>query len=151
MTVKDRLLREEEEAWEEFRAVAESLSPQQLAEDGYYADWSAKDLLAHVGSWLAEAVKVLEQIRMDTYSRWRGDVDELNAAWREAWRDVDVSAVKAHLHSGRGRMLQEWELLPEELVSRRAREWFRESGARHYREHLPRLREWAAELAGRRI
>ena len=149
MSIKERFLREEQEAWEEFRAEVDAVPPQHIAADGYYADWSVKDLLAHVGSWLAEAVKVLEQIRMGTHSRWRGDVDVLNRTWWEAWREVDVAAVTAHLHSGRGRMLQEWELLPEELVSRRAREWFRESGARHYREHLPRLREWATELAGR--
>ena len=30
-----------------------------------------------------------------------------------------------------------------------AEEWFVESGAAHYEEHLPRLTEWADELAAR--
>jgi hypothetical protein len=146
---KADLLREEDEAWAELRAVADSLTPPQLSEDGYYEDWSGKDLLAHLGSWLAEAATTLEQIRMGTHAGWAEDEDEVNRRWWEAWRDEDLSSVKAHLHSARGRMLQELELLPPDLVTEKAVEWFRDSGALHYREHLPRLEEWVGVLAGR--
>jgi hypothetical protein len=42
-------------------------------------------------------------------------------------------------------MLEEWGRLPE--PNRLAQGWFRESGPKHYEEHLPRLREWAEEVA----
>jgi hypothetical protein len=148
VTSKADLLHEEEEAWVELRAVTDTLTAQQLDEVGYYEDWSGKDLLAHLGSWLAEAATILEQLRMDTYGGWDEDEDEVNRRWLDVWRDVDLGAVKAHLHSARGRMLQEWELLPPQLAAGKAEEWFRDSGVLHYREHLPRLREWAAGLAG---
>jgi mycothiol maleylpyruvate isomerase-like protein len=148
MTSEADLLREEDQAWAELRAVTDPLTPQQLSEDGYYEDWSGKDLLAHLGSWLAEAATILEQIRMGTHAGWDEDEDEINRRWWEAWREEDLSAVKAHLHSGRGRMLQEWELLSPDLVTDKAVEWFRDSGVLHYREHLPRLQEWAAGFAG---
>ena len=41
-------------------------------------------------------------------------------------------------------MLQEWGALGE--VTPDAERWIRKSGADHYAEHLPRLREWVAEI-----
>jgi hypothetical protein len=149
MTVQEELIREEDAAWAELWSLAASLSRERLEEDGYYEGWSIKDLLAHIGSWQAEAAVMLEQVRMGTYSRWTGDVEALNREWWGIWRDQDADAVLAHLHSSRARMLDEWSRLPEDRVPGAAEEWFRESGAPHYREHLGRLREWASELAGR--
>jgi len=83
---------------------------------------------------------VLEQLRNGTYSPRRIDVDEMNRGFYEANHDLPVSVVRAELWSARSRMLQEWGALPE--VSPKAEEWFVESGAEHYGEHVPRLREW---------
>jgi hypothetical protein len=148
MSIRDDLIREEDEAWAELWPLAASLSRDQLVQEGYYPDWSAKDMLAHVGSWQAEAAVMLERIRMGTYERWTGDVEALNREWWEIWREVDLDAVLAHLHSSRARMLEEWSWLPEERMRPAAVSWFRESSAPHYREHLGRLREWASELTG---
>jgi hypothetical protein len=41
-------------------------------------------------------------------------------------------------------MLQVWGELPE--LTHDAAFWISKSGAEHYAEHLPRLREWTAEL-----
>jgi hypothetical protein len=46
-------------------------------------------------------------------------------------------------------MLEELDLLPEDRLDEHAVSWFRDSGAAHYREHLPRLREWLDELGAR--
>jgi hypothetical protein len=105
-----------------------------------------KDLVAHMASWFAEAAMMLEQMRMGTYSRERLDVDGLNQQWFETWRDKDMSIVKTELMAARARMLEEWDRLPE--ADEEARRWFYESTAEHYDEHMPRLREWVAELRG---
>jgi hypothetical protein len=136
----------EDRGWADLRALVDPLSPGDLTRDGYYEDWSVKDLLAHLGCWMAEAARVLEQIRLDTFDGWEADVEALNATWYETWRDQELRTVWVELHSGRGRMLEEWDRLPE--VTEKADEWFRESGEEHYDEHLPRLREWAAALTG---
>jgi hypothetical protein len=136
----------EDRGWAELRALVDPLGPEQLVRDGYYQDWSVKDLLAHLGCWMAEAVLVLEQLRVGTFNGWEPDVEALNALWYDTWRDQDVRTVWAELHSARARMLEEWDRLPE--VSEIADEWFRESGGEHYDEHLPRLRDWVSELTG---
>jgi hypothetical protein len=143
---KRERLEAEDRGWAELRTLVDPLTPEQLTRDGYYEDWSVKDLLAHVGSWMAEAATVLEQIRMGTFVDAPVDVDGLNATWFETWRDQDLRTVWAELHSSRARMLDEWGRLPE--VTDKAEEWFRDSGEDHHAEHLPRLRQWVTELTG---
>lgn len=149
MGIREDLVRGEEEGWNEFWPLAASLSREQMVQDGYYPDWSVKDLLAHIGSWHAEAAMMLERIRMGTYEPSSLDEDPLNREWWEIWREVDLDAVLAHLHSSRARMLEEWSWLPEDRLGSEAEEWFRDCGPSHYREHRGRLREWASELTGR--
>jgi hypothetical protein len=141
---KGERIEAEDRGWAELRTMVDPLTPVELTRDGYYEDWSVKDLLAHLGCWLAEAATHLEQIRLGTHRGRDPDVDRLNASWYETWRNQDLRTVWAMLHSARGRMLEEWGRLPE--VTEAADEWFRESGEDHYAEHLPRLRAWIGEL-----
>jgi Mycothiol maleylpyruvate isomerase N-terminal domain len=144
MDLERERVQAEDRGWAELRSVVDPLTPEQLTRDGYYEDWSVKDLMAHLGCWMAEAARILEQIRMGTFTEWTNDVDELNARWYETWRDQDLRTVWVELHSARARVLEEWDRLPE--VTDRADEWFRESGEDHYAEHLPRLRSWIEEM-----
>jgi hypothetical protein len=59
-------------------------------------------------------------------------------------KDVPFDVVQAQAWSARTRMLQTWRSLPE--LTPEAAYWIRKSGAEHYGEHLPRFREWVAEL-----
>jgi Mycothiol maleylpyruvate isomerase N-terminal domain len=142
MDRKRELAAAEDAAWVELWGLMESAGPDRVDEPGYSEDWSLKDLMAHIGCWQAEAVQVLEQVRNGTYSPRQIDVDTMNQGFYEANRDLPVSVVRAEMWSARNRMLQEWGALPE--VTPKAEEWFVESGAEHYGEHLPRLREWLA-------
>jgi Mycothiol maleylpyruvate isomerase N-terminal domain len=148
MATKRELLAAEDVGWTEFLGLVESLTADQMVEPGYYPEgWSVKDLLGHIGGWQAEAVQVLEQIRMGTFTSSRVDVDALNRQLYEANRDVPLPVVRAECWSARNRMLEEWNALPE--VTPDAEEWFVESGANHYAEHNGRLHEWVGELGPR--
>ena len=142
--VKRELLEKDDAAWAELRSLIDGLTPPQAAEPGYNGDWSVKDLIAHIACWFAETATMLERMRMGTYVRERLDVDGLNERWLETWREQDPSTVRAELMAARARMLEEWDRLPE--VDDEARRWFSESTVEHYAEHLPRLREWSAQL-----
>jgi hypothetical protein len=146
---KGDLIRGEDTAWAELRGVLDSVSPDVMVEDGYQPDWSIKDLLAHLACWLAEAAQALQQMRLGSYRKLELDEDEMNRRFWEACRDLDLHDVWAQIHSARGRMLEELDLLPQERLDDHAAAWFRDSGAAHYGEHLPRLREWLGELEGR--
>jgi len=145
MTTERELGEAEDAGWSEFLALIGSMSPRQIEEPGYFPEgWSVKDLIAHVGSWQAEAAKMLERIRMGTFEKRTLDVEAMNRRFFEANQDQPLRIVRAEAWSARTRMLTEMNLLPQETPD--AQEWFEESGAEHYLEHLPRLREWAAEL-----
>ena len=141
---KRELLEKDDLGWTELRSLIDGLTPAQLEERGYQEDWSVKDLMAHIGSWYAEAGIMLERMRMGTYVRERLDVDGLNSRWFETWRDKDLPTVKTELMAARARMLEEWDRLAD--ADEEARRWFYESTAEHYDDHMPRLREWVAEL-----
>jgi hypothetical protein len=148
MANKRELLRAEDGAWNTFLPALESVPPDQMETPGYYPEgWSVKDLMAHIASWQAEATNVLTQVRLNTYRKADLDVDAMNKAFYEANRDLPLRLVKAELWSARTRMLTELNGLSE--ITPLADEWFAESGAKHYDEHLPRLGEWVEELRAR--
>jgi hypothetical protein len=59
--------------------------------------------------------------------------------WEVAW---------VQANAGRSRMVEEWFDVAE--PNDEAAWWIRKSGGDHYAEHVDRLREWVAELIGRR-
>src|SRR5438046_7705014 len=100
---------EEDAGWGELHALIDSLTPEELERPGYYVEgWSVKDLLAHIGSWLAEAGIVLERIRAGTYRSEEIDVDRINKLSLEAMKEVPADLVKAQSSAARARMLQAW-------------------------------------------
>jgi hypothetical protein len=143
---KRTLFEDEDRAWSELHLLVDSLPVDKVDQPGYFQEgWSAKDLIAHIGSWLAEAGVVLERIRFGTYDWQEIDVDAMNQAFYDAMHDVPFSVVRAQGVASRNRMLRAWRSLPED--SPEANRWIRKAGPDHYSEHLPRLREWVNELA----
>ena len=140
----------ERRGWYELGGLVHVLTPAERVVPGYYQgpDWSVRDLVAHVGTWLAEAAAQFERMRAGTYEGHDIDIDARNAVllagmegqpWDVAW--VQASA-------GRTVMLTAWFELRDPTDE--AEWWIRKAAAEHVAEHLPRLREWTAELIARR-
>jgi hypothetical protein len=143
--IASELIAAEDTGWDELHALMDSLTPQEAEKPGYFPEgWSAKDLLAHIGSWLAEAGVVLERIRVGTFKPEEIDIDSMNQEFLEIMRDVPLQTIRAQASAARARMLLAWGELPE--LTPAAAFWIRKAGAEHYGEHLPRLREWLAQL-----
>jgi Mycothiol maleylpyruvate isomerase N-terminal domain len=141
------LVEDERRCWGEFQALLASLSPEQTERPGYFLEgWSAKDLLAHVAGWLAEAGQVLEQVRVGTFTGRDMDVEGRNAVFLEANRPQPLRVVHAEAYAARTRLLQEVGRLVG--ITAVADLWLRKAGPEHYAEHVPRLREWVKELSG---
>ena len=145
-TGSDRdLMAEEAQLWTELHQLIDTLPADKVEEPGYFAEgWTAKDLVAHIGSWLAEAGVVLDRIRFGTYRPEEIDIDALNAATYGAMHEVPFADVQAQGVAARNQMLRAWRSLPES--SAEADRWIRKAGPEHYEEHLPRLREWVEEV-----
>ena len=121
--------------WYELVDLVRSLTPEERLEPGYYRDpdWSVRDLVAHVGTWLAEAETQFERLLAGTYEGHDIDVDALNAALLEAMRDQPFAVAWVQAQAGRTLMLQDWYAMaaPDD----EAAWWIRKSGSDHYDEH----------------
>jgi hypothetical protein len=143
--IASRLMAAEDAGWNELHALMDTLTPEEAEKPGYYPErWSAKDLLAHIGSWLAEAGVFLLRIRVGTYKHEELDIDAMNRTFLEIMKDVPLQTVRAQASAARSRMLLAWGELPE--LTAEATFWIQKAGAEHYAEHLPRLREWVTQL-----
>jgi hypothetical protein len=138
--------RAEAAGWHELHSLIDRLTPEQAMRPGYYAEgWTVRDLIGHLGSWLAEASALFEQMRAGTYVEGELDIDEANARFFALMRGVPLETVTLQAWAARWRMLSAWALLPAPAPPA-ADWWLHKAGADHYAEHLPRLREWVAEL-----
>jgi hypothetical protein len=140
----------ERRGWYEIVHLVGSLTPDECLEPGYQRDpdWTVRDVVAHVGTWLAEAQSQFERMSAGTYEGHDVDVDALNAALLTAMAGQPWEVAWVQANAGRTRMLQEWYFLDHPTDE--AAWWIRKSGCDHYAEHLQRLREWIAELIERR-
>jgi catechol 2,3-dioxygenase-like lactoylglutathione lyase family enzyme len=144
------LRKAEDESWHQLHALIDSLPPGCVEEPGYFEEgWSAKDMLAHVGAWLAQAGVALEQIGAGTYRADEIDVDALNGRYLETLRELPFDVVRAQADASRSRMLIASAGVAEPDDD--ANFWIRKAGPEHYAEHLPRLREWAEEVRERAV
>lgn len=135
---------DEDRLFTELHDLVDAMPSDSVTAPGYFAEgWSAKDLLAHIGSWLAEAGAILERIRFGTYRPEEIDIDSMNIVFYEAMKDVPFEAVRTQARAARSRMLYAWGSLEDDTPD--AEVWIRKAGPEHYAEHLPRLKEWVAE------
>jgi hypothetical protein len=140
----------ERQGWYEIVDLVRSLTPEECLEPGYQSDpdWTVRDVVAHVGTWLAEGQVQFERISAGTYEGHDIDIDALNAAMLAAMADQPWEVAWIQANAGRTRMIEEWWQLREKTDE--AAWWIRKTGSEHYVEHLGRLREWCAELVERR-
>jgi len=99
-------LEEERAGWYELAELVRSLTPDECLVPGYYhdPDWTVRDAVAHLGTWLAKAAGELERLIAGTYEGHDIDIDGLNATilagmqgqpWDVAW--VQANAGRSRL------------------------------------------------------
>jgi hypothetical protein len=140
----------EREGWYRLSSLVRGLPEEQRLTPGYYRDpdWNLRDLVAHVGTWLAEAQAQFERITAGTYRGHDVDIDALNAALLDAMADQPWDVAWVQANAGRTRMLDAWYELRE--PNDEAAWWIRKAAGEHYAEHLDRLAAWVEELDERR-
>ena len=144
----ERELPGEAEAWNRLHAVIDRITPQVADEPGYFEEgWTAKDAIAHLGTWMARGATMLRQIAAGTYREGEIDVDAENERFLAAMRDIPLATVHLQAAAAHGELLRAWRQLPE--ITPAAAYWVRKSGPEHYAEHLPRLEGWVEELSRR--
>ena len=143
-------IEDERSGWYALSALIREVDPGDRLTPGYYTDpdWNVRDLVAHVGTWLAEAQVQFERMIGGTYAGHDVDIDALNARLLAAIADEPWDVVWAQANAARSQMLSAWYELREPTDE--AAWWVRKAAAGHYAEHLDRLTAWVQELAARR-
>lgn len=136
----------ERAGWHELMELLAALDEADVVRPGYYRDpdWSVADLVAHLGTWLAEAGIQLRRIEAGTYRPGEVDIDALNAQFHAAMSGQPWDVILTQAQASRHRMLEVWYALPSHTEA--AAWWVAKAGAEHYREHLGRLRAWVSTL-----
>lgn len=136
----------EAEAWERLHAVMYRITPEIAEVPGYFREgWTAKDAIAHLGTWMAEGAQMLRRIAAGTYREGELDIDAENERFLAAMRDVPLNVVHLQAASARAELRRAWAELSE--ITPAAEFWLRKAGPDHLAEHLPRLEAWVDELS----
>ena len=136
----------ERSRWKAISALVGLLTEEERSVPGFYRDpdWSVKDMIAHLGAWMAEARVQLLDIAARSYVPHEAEIDARNAATLAATKTEPWDIVWARTTGARAWMLEAWFGLSE--PNEVANQWIRKAGAEHYGEHLSRLRDWVTEL-----
>jgi len=144
----ERNLPGEAEAWHRLHAVMYRIAPEMTEVPGYFEEgWTAKDAVAHIGTWMAQGAQMLRRIAAGTYREGEIDIDAENERFLAAMRDIPLDTVHLQAAAARAELLRAWAELAE--VPPAAEFWVRKAGPEHLNEHLPRLEAWVDELSKR--
>lgn len=145
VSADERELPGEAESWQRLHHVIDRITPQIAEVPGYFEEgWTAKDAVAHIGTWMARGATMLRQIASGTYREGEIDVDAENARFLDAMRDIPLETVHLQAASAHAELLRAWAQLP--AITPEAAYWVRKAGPEHVAEHLPRLESWIDEL-----
>ena len=153
-TPNDALVAELEEARDALFTTLGRVAPESLTTPGLVGEWSARELIAHLGYWAghtAELIHAVEEGRIDEVGKDEPSVDEVNETVARVARETPLAAVQARetasfeaLADRLGRM--DPTLLVERLPDGdTVEDGIREDGSAHYREHADELRRMLGE------
>lgn len=136
----ERLLTEEEAGWSALLEAFDAVPTERFEEPTVTPEgWSPKDLMFHVGSWCGECDTQMERMRTDRPVD-SGDTDVRNREFFETSKEMDAPSVRAELLASRDRMREGLQKFDQ--ITPSAQEWFCESGAIHYADHVRDLSAW---------
>lgn len=138
-------------ARDEFLTAVADIDPLLRTTPGLVGDWSARDLLAHVGYWSGHAAESLhraEQGELHEFGRDDLSVDERNAVVTRVARETDYATVASREEGAYAAFVARLAAVdPESLDDRDAdgdtlEEIIAFDGTDHYKEHTLDIRAW---------
>jgi hypothetical protein len=140
-------LRDERHAF--FRAL-DSVAPDSMTTPGLVGEWSARELIAHLGYWAGhgvEAIHAVETGHADEFGADRPSVDDVNATVARVAREASLATVRKREAASADAFVERLNGMDPSLLAAplphhglTLEEGIREDGASHYREHTDQLR-----------
>ena len=137
-------------ARDDFLAALDAVEPARLAGQSLVGEWSARELIAHLGYWSGHVVEVIqaaERGATESFGEGRPSVDDINATVARVARETDLATAQARERASVEVLVDRLRTLDPTLLDlslpdgATVEQRIREDGAEHYREHAYELRE----------
>lgn len=144
---RNQLLQKIETPWSALTESFAGLTEEEMTTPGVVENWSVKDILAHITTWEAEALRWLPVMlageRPPRYASL-GGIDAFNARQTEEKRGLSLAEVLRQMEETHARLLAYLATVPEEQIrtETRFRHRLRLDTYSHYPLHSAAIREW---------
>ena len=148
-----QLAAELRQARDEFQAALADVDPQLLTAPGLAGEWSAREIVAHIGYWAGHATEALhhaEQGRTGEFGSDEMDVDERNAVVARVAAQTELATVRQREQAAFDALVIAVERADPAWLDERVaygdtlEQVIRDDGSDHYREHTAEIRAWFA-------
>lgn len=150
----EQLVVELAEARDRFFAALSLVSPESLTTPGLVGDWSARELIAHLGYWTGHATELIHAVehgRIEEVGAGEPPVDEVNETVARVARSADLATVRRREAGSFEALVDRLRRFDPTLLAERlpdgatVEQGIREDGSDHYREHAEELRRVLSE------
>jgi Mycothiol maleylpyruvate isomerase N-terminal domain len=137
-------------------ATLAAVEPDSMSTPGLLGEWSARELIAHLGYWVGHATEIihlLEVGRIDEDDLGGQTVDEINATVARIARDTPLATVRKRETASVEALVDRLRTLDPSLLDAvlpdgaTLEQGIREDASEHYREHAEELQRILAEPA----
>jgi Mycothiol maleylpyruvate isomerase N-terminal domain len=135
-----------------FEALS-AISPESLTTPGLIGEWSAREVVAHLGYWAGHAVEAIHAVELDRMEPDEPDTDAVNETVARVARSTELATVRKREEASFTALLERLGALDPALLAVELPEGdtlleaVRGDGADHYREHAEQLRQLLGEPA----
>jgi hypothetical protein len=136
-----------------FFAALDDMDPALLTAPGLVGEWSARELIAHLGYWTGHAAEAMHRAEQGVLHEFGSDdpdydVDAVNATVARVAADTELATVRLREEAAYGALVERlataddgW-LLDTTGYRETLEQVLREDGPEHYREHAIDVRAW---------
>ena len=131
-----------------FEALA-SVADESMTTPGLVGEWSARDLIAHVGYWIGHAAELIHEVEQGRIADVGADqppTDDVNATVTRIARTTPIETVRRREAASFDALVERMGSLDPALLDltlpdgASVAQGLREDGAEHYHEHAAELR-----------
>lgn len=139
---------------DERSAVVQALTgvdPRLMTAPGLAGEWSARELIAHLGFWTGHATEALHHAEEGRLAEFGGpelDVEETNAVVARVARETDLATVRAREEAAFDALVARLRVADAAWLDERTaygdtlEQVLLDDGVEHYREHALDVRAW---------
>lgn len=149
----DALVAELRHERESFFEALSAVSPESLTTPGLIGEWSAREIIAHLGYWAGHAVEAIHAVEQDRIEPDEPDTDAVNETVARVARSTDLDTVRRREAASFEVLVERLQAIDPALLATELPEGdtldeaLRGDGPHHYREHAEQLRQVLGEPA----